>query len=379
MSLALATLIYEWRRYLAAVIALAFSGLLVLAQVGMFAGISKAFTAQIDRSPADLMVLGPKAESLFTGGAGMPARIKPRIYMSPEVVAVGEMPGNGGMFQNDPPPGKKRQRDYVQVFAIDPYPGSITLPTDYTEKNRVALLEPYAIAVDRTSLSKLGVKLGDKATLNGKTVKIGTILEGYPNVAQSTVYVSQDTYRLLGLQGRADRTGPLMVKIRNPAHAQQVRDQLNSQADGAYRVWTRGELAKANQGAMMKENMIGIMLGFALFLGLLIGLGITSQTLRGAILANIKEFASLRALGVSMGSLRLIVVELSFWVGVAGLVATAILTGVVSVLARAGGLPMAFPTTFIVLTAVFLIGIALVSGLLSLGVLKKSQPADLLR
>ena len=31
MSLALATLIYEWRRYLAAVIALAFSGMMVMA------------------------------------------------------------------------------------------------------------------------------------------------------------------------------------------------------------------------------------------------------------------------------------------------------------------------------------------------------------
>ena len=39
MSLALATLIYEWRRYLAAVVALAFSGLLVLGTVGIFTGI----------------------------------------------------------------------------------------------------------------------------------------------------------------------------------------------------------------------------------------------------------------------------------------------------------------------------------------------------
>jgi len=36
MSLALATLLYEWKRYSAAMAALAFSGLLVLAQVGMF-------------------------------------------------------------------------------------------------------------------------------------------------------------------------------------------------------------------------------------------------------------------------------------------------------------------------------------------------------
>ena len=50
MSLALATLLYEWKRYSAAMAALAFSGLLILAQVGMFTGIVKAVTASIDRS-----------------------------------------------------------------------------------------------------------------------------------------------------------------------------------------------------------------------------------------------------------------------------------------------------------------------------------------
>ena len=59
MSLALSTLLYEWRRYMAAIVALAFSGLLVLAQVGMFMGIGKAFTAQIDRARADIMILSP--------------------------------------------------------------------------------------------------------------------------------------------------------------------------------------------------------------------------------------------------------------------------------------------------------------------------------
>jgi putative ABC transport system permease protein len=60
------------------------------------------------------------------------------------------------------------------------------------------------------------------------------------------------------------------------------------------------------------------MLGFSAFLGLLIGVVITWQTLRGAIMANIKEFAALRALGVSMGDLRNIVMELGFWVGIVG-------------------------------------------------------------
>jgi putative ABC transport system permease protein len=119
--------------------------------------------------------------------------------------------------------------------------------------------------------------------------------------------VSRDTLRLLGQASEGERVGPLMVRVADPAAPSAVRDQLNAVSDGKYRAWTRAELADANQGAMLKEQIIGVMLGFSLFLGLLIGISITSQTLRGAILANIKEFASLRALGVSMGDLRMIV------------------------------------------------------------------------
>jgi putative ABC transport system permease protein len=129
----------------------------------------------------------------------------------------------------------------------------------------------------------------------------------------------------------------------------------------------------------MGEQIIGIFLGFSVFLGFLIGVGITSQTLRGAILSSIKEFASLRALGVSMGSLRLIVLELSFWVGIVGLAATALFTGGVYLLATHGGLPMGFPPAWVIGVSILLLFISGVSGLLALGILKKSQPADLLR
>jgi putative ABC transport system permease protein len=130
---------------------------------------------------------------------------------------------------------------------------------------------------------------------------------------------------------------------------------------------------------MLDDQIIGIILGFSAFLGLLIGVVITWQTLRGAIMANIKEFASLRALGVSMGDLRNIVMELSFWVGVIGVLASGLLTWLVWLIATASGVPMAFPPVLVGVVAVFLIVIAMVSGFLSLGVLKNSQPADLLR
>ena len=380
MSLALATLIYEWRRYLAAVIALAFSGLLILAQVGMFTGIIRAATATIDRSRADLLIMPAKSESLVNSGpTSLPRRIGPQLYLNPNVVEVASFDGGGGRWTNQPVGDQKQVTTWVQVNMVDTQPGALTLPVDYSETVRLALMEPNAIVIDRSAQNRLGVKLGDTATVNGKTVRIRALIDGYPDINQASIVVSRDTLRRLGMAEKGEKTGPLMVRLRNPAQAEAVRDQLNADAKGAYRAWTRPELAKANEGALMKEQIIGVFLGFSVFLGFLIGVGITSQTLRGAILANIKEFASLRALGVSMGSLRMIVLELSFWVGVVGLGATALFTFLVSMLANNSGLPMGFPVTWMAAVGVLLMAISLASGLMALGILKKSQPADLLR
>ena len=154
MSLALATLLYEWRRYTAAVVALAFSGLLILAQVGMFTGIVKGATATIDRSRADIMILPAKMESLInSGGGSLPARLQPQIYMNPEVVEVAAFDGDGGRWVNQPKDGKKAVTTYINVNMVDTRPGAVNLPTDFTEATRTALLEPYSVAIDESQLS----------------------------------------------------------------------------------------------------------------------------------------------------------------------------------------------------------------------------------
>jgi putative ABC transport system permease protein len=374
-------LIYEWRRYLAAVIALAFSGLLILAETGMFVGIGKSFTATIDRSPAEIMITAPKSESLLSNGNnGLPRRVMPLIYMHPEVSRINDMAGGGALFRNlNAASKKKTEQEYVQIMAVDLDPGATTWPTDFTPQMRLALSEPFTIAVDETTLPRLGVKLGDKAILANHLVKVAVVLHNYPSINQPIITTSRDTLRLLGQSPPSDRTGPLMVKIRHPERALQVRDELNRISNGQFRAWTREELAKANTNSLMKEQIIGVMMNFTIALGAAIGVGITWQTLRGAILANIKEFASLRALGVSVGSLRQIVLELSFWVGVVGLFVTALFVWGVAALGRAGGVPLSFPANYIILAVVLLMVVAIVSGFLSLGVLKKSQPADLLR
>jgi putative ABC transport system permease protein len=377
MSLALSTVLYEWRRYLAAVVALAASGVMVLGLVGLFVGIVASITATIDRSPADLMVLPAKATSLL-GSSGMPRRVMPLVYMNPEVVDVAEIDDGGGMFTNLGP-AKPKIRTYAEIMSVDTAPGSLTLPSDFDDTVRLALSQPYAIAVDKTALGRLGVKLGDHAALNGHEVIVAATVTGYPSVDNVQVISSRATLRLLREARPDNRIGPLLIKLRDPARALQVRDQLNAVAGDQYRVWTKPDLSVANRNDLMRKQIIGIVLGFAMLMGAAVGIVITWQTLRAAILANLKEFASLRALGVSMNSLRVVVMELSFWVGVAGLIATGVLITGLSAFARSANVPMEFPAGFVLFTAVALVAIAVISGFFALGVLQKSQPADLLR
>ncbi|MDB5420471.1 MAG: hypothetical protein JWR59_418, partial [Brevundimonas sp.] len=221
--------------------------------------------------------------------------------------------------------------------------------------------------------------LGDKAIYNGQTVTVAAVLRGYPNMMQSTIIMSRDTLRMLGQADTGARVGPLMVKLRDPSRAPIVAAQLNQMGDGKWKAWTRQELADANAGAMFEEGILVIIIGGCVVLGTIIGIAITWQTLQGAIMANIKEFASLRALGVGMGSLNLIVMELSFWVGIIGVIAAIGLTWLVSLLALANAVIIALPPILLIIVGGGLVIIAMVSGLLSMGVLKKSQPADLLR
>ncbi len=390
MSLALSTLLYEWRRYMAAVMALALSGLLVLAMTGVFIGIGKGFTATIERSSADIIIMQPGATSLMGGPSGVPRRFIPLAYRNPQVVEVQPLDGAGGSFQSvknvDPTMSQAERarqgapkQEFVQASIIDTTPGAVTIPTDYSQDLVDALRQPYTIAIDETAMTKLGVKLGDKALYNGQTVTVVGITRGYPNMMQANIVMSRDTLRMLGQADTGPRVGPLMIKLRDPGQAQLVAAQLNALGDGQWKAWTRQELADANAGAMFEEGILVIIIGGCVVLGTIIGVAITWQTLRGAIMANIKEFASLRALGVGMGSLNRIVMELSFWVGLVGVAAAIGLTLLVQMLAMANAVIIALPPVLLVIVGGGLVLIAVISGALSLGILKNSQPADLLR
>src|SRR5207249_2005038 len=129
----------------------------------------------------------------------------------------------------------------------------------------------------------------------------------------------------------------------------------------------------------LTKTKAGIALGYAAALGLLVGAVVTSQTLRAATLASIKEFAVLRALGIPRWRIQALVMSQAFWVGVIG-VALALLTVYgTAKLAEFLGADVPLPWWLLLLAAGVTLIMAVISGVFALRALRNVEPATLLR
>lgn len=177
---------------------------------------------------------------------------------------------------------------------------------------RKLLDEPNAIIIDAADQKKLGVVVGSLVEINGKRARIVGIVEGIRGIGTISVLASFAALRQLSPETE-DATTYHLLGLRNGAEPAKVAAALADQSlVKRYDVWTSTELSERSQIYWLLESGVGIGTGFASALALLVGVVITSGTLSGAILASLKEFAALRALGISNASLRNVVLEQSF-------------------------------------------------------------------
>ncbi|WP_394825394.1 ABC transporter permease [Pendulispora albinea] len=375
ISLARATLIHEWRRFVPAVFAVAFSGVLVLVQVALLVGAFANVSVYIDESRADLWVGFRDAPSVDMG-RNIPERVMVSLWMHPEVTKVEAFNWAGGDFRR--PDGAPISGYLV---GVDTRPDALTFGRLLTPEQRRALDEPDGVLIDEADEEKLGVRVGDHAELNGRHVKVVGTVRGIRAVAGANIVSSLATARRIDPSLlHTEEVAYYLVKLREPERAEAVRDAL--QPTGTYRpftVWTADEFARQSEMYWVMESGSGSGFAFSSLLGVAVGVVITSQTLMAAIVASLREYATLRALGVSLGALRRVVLEQSLWVGLIGLGITLVTTFALQAAADRLAVTMRVPVAAVVATAVLVLAISALSGLFAVRQLARAEPASLLR
>jgi len=373
ISLARASLIYEWRRYLAAIFALGFSALLIYIQTGLMLGFSLSMTAILNNSQADLWVSAYNLTS-FENSGGVQTKNEFYLRMHPEIVSVSPFLRywcNGKTYDGE--------QIWAPLFGVDTDKTKcLLMPPEFLDEFGEKLNEPMSVVIDRSFSKNLNLNVGDYTELSNKRVKIVGITDGYKNDRGGFVFSSVYTFQKLATWTWVQF---LMIRIRDPQMADAVAEELNNSAwkNNKIKAWSKNSLFWQSQKWQLLESPNSLTFIFLSLLALFIGVAITNQSLRSAILASLKEYAALRALGVSKGSLCLVVLEQAFWVGIAGLVLAWIMTFIFSYIAVYYKLAFNIPLWFICISTIVLILVSLLSGLLSLMVLYKTEPAELLR
>ncbi len=416
VSLARATLRHEWRRFLAAVLAVAFSGLLVLVQLGLLIGMFGTVAVYIDESDADLWAGFTGTQSIDLGKP-FNAQVETRLRLHPQVADLEPF-----LFaQSD-----WRTPDGANLFAyllgIDPAADGMAFAKVLPAQTRALLLEPMTVIIDEADIDKLGISLtnidgtGAKepaaangpaapgapqtaassaakngviprntAEIGGKRVKVVAAIKGLRAIGGVNIVTSLSSARTIdGSAAREQQeVSYFLLRLKTPgdaALAETVRAELNPRGPVKhFQVWTAREFSHRSQWYWLTESGAGAGFAFSTLLGLIVGILITSQTLMAAITTSIREYATLRALGVAQSALRAVVIEQSFWIGIAGLLITGLLTWLIHLAAHHAYVAIAFPHWTLALTAALTLIIAIGSGLLALRALGRADPAALLR
>jgi putative ABC transport system permease protein len=376
VALARKTLIYEWRRFLPAIVAVGFAGLLQLLQAALVLGIFGSASVYITGSSADLWVGYPGTQSVNLGRAIDP-NVEMRLRMDPEVQKVEPFLWVDADWRGAHDTGGES----VFVSGIDPAPGAMMFSRTLSPQLRALLSEPDAVIIDRADIDKLGVQVGDSAAINGQRVHVVGVASGLRALGGVNVVSSLETARQLDTDpAGSGRPTYLVASLRDPSQADAVAQRLRGDRGvGPYDVWTAKSFARRSVLYWMLDTGAGAGVLFLAGIVFLVGAVITSQTLMGAVAGSIREYATLNALGVGVANLRWVVLEQAFWVGSIGLLGATVLGVLALALARSQDVPVVLNIPISLICVALSMALAAVSGLAAMRSLNHADPATLLR
>ncbi|MFT9638362.1 ABC transporter permease [Alcaligenes phenolicus] len=376
IALARKTLVYEWRRFVPVVLAVGFSGLMLVAQAALVLGIFGTAAIYVKASSADLWVGYPGTQSVNFGQSIDPD-VAMRLRMDPDVLDVEPYEWVDGDWR-----AQASDSGSVSVYlsGVSVSDGAMMFDQLLGADMRARLREPGAVIVDEADLQTLGLNRDvSRAWINGKPVRVVGLLRGLRGLGGVNVLASVDTAR--EVKGEPDVRGSTYYVARTRIASELVQARLNdgTTAFGPYEVWTADQFASRSQRYWLLDTGAGMAVLFMALIVCLVGAVITNQSFAAVVAGSAREYATLNALGASRTALARVVIEQSCMVGGMGMVLAAVISSALLALAALYHVPVAM-TPLVALACAVLVGLmSLLSSVMAVRVLWRTDPSLLLR
>lgn len=378
ISLARKTLVHEWRRFIPAIFAVGFSGVLLAMQAALVLGIFSSAAMYVTASSGDLWVAYPGTQSV-NFGRPLAADVEMHLRMDEEVTAVEPYVWVDGDWRGRNTADKSGLSVYLSGISTE---GQAMMFSQLLQpRYRQRLREPGAVIVDRADLASLGVIPGDRAWINHRPVRVVAAIDGLRGLGGVNVLASLATAREIAGPEAARGSTYFLARLAPNASAAEVQQRLrkHSSSFGPFEVWTAKAFARQSQQYWMLDTGAGAGVLFMAIIVCLVGSVVTSQSLKTVVLGSAREYATLNALGVSRGALSRVVIEQACWIGGLGFVVAVCASALLLAVATAYRVPVAMNGPAVLACAGLLMVLALLSGLGAVRSLLRADPAALLR
>lgn len=366
-------------RLVAAVAGVAFANLLVLMQLGFFGALIGSVRFPYDQFNADLLISASDMNTL-TDGSPLPRQ---RMFEALAVPGVaGATPLYFAKLDWKQPDGTIRTLD---VFGVDPAARAFRNP----EINaRLAELSMSDIAlIDRKTRNApkglfASIDGGTPYTFEtkGRTLKvIGTFGVGGGFSADGELVVSDQTFFKLFPNRMAGAPNLVLVRLEPGAQPTRVLAGLRAilpDYDSAVR--TVEEAVWRDQKFQTTQRPVGIVFGFGVIIGVLVGLIIVYQVLSTDVADHMREYATFKAIGYPQRFFMSIIFEEAFILAVLGFIPGFLISLLLYfVVSKAISLPLAMtlPRALGVLGGTIIM--CSISGAIATRKLARANPADL--
>jgi putative ABC transport system permease protein len=289
--LAVSMMFHDRSKLAGTLLGVVFATVLMLQQLGVFGGLLYKNSQFVDNTVADLWVVPPETSSALPGPLiGLTALSTTRVT---DGVAWAEPLIMGGAALKRPGGGQE-----AVTLVGTTFPRLAGGPFAMVAGSPQAIRDPDTVIFDDGARKNLGgINLGSVRELSGRRVVVGGFTWGLLPFGPGYAFTNYDTAQGI-LRVPTDQTSFVLVGVEAGQDPEAVRDRLKLALGDSVDVYTKDQFSSAITADLIAAQL-GITFGTSTAFALIVGFVIVSLSMFSAVVDNVKEFGTLKAMGAT--------------------------------------------------------------------------------
>jgi putative ABC transport system permease protein len=365
-------------RFAAALAGVAFANVLVFVQLGIMNSMGAATLRPYDFFQADIMISAGDASTLTDGGNV--ARQWLLQALGDQDVAAGV-----GLFIANVPWDRGEKDISLTTFGVDPIKTEflskdIASDLNLLQVRDAAILDRLARGLAKDEAASIRPQTPLSFETQGRTITAYATFSGGGGFGgDGYMLVSDQTFLSLFPTRSSSAPDHILLSLRASAQTDAVIARLKTLiSDPSLRIRSYQDAAQEDLRYQQTKRPTGIIFGFGVLIGVLVGIVIVYQVLSTDVADHLREYATFKAMGYGPRFFLGIVFEEALVLGIMGFIPGLIIgTTILTLMGKITTLPLGMTPSMAVTVFLGTIVFSALSGAIATRRLDAADPADL--